>query len=171
MSARYDPANETAVRAVVAGFFAKASLQPKSITDAAKNPVWQPTAVEHGASADAVRARIEPPASPSALSGMFQSVFVLEPNTIYPPAPTTLVQRGAHVIGDYDDGSLCCNRVNDKLQCRWIQTDTDGRAILGRRPNGKVVGRWGYEPSDSNAGTWTLIPTAAPGKPRAGTSR
>jgi serine/threonine-protein kinase len=94
---------------------------------------------------------------PESVAGAYQSVFVLEPDTVYPAAPTQIVQRGSRIIGDYPDGALCCNRVRDKLQCRWIQTDTDGRAILTRRPDGNLVGRWGYEPSDSNAGPWRLL--------------
>lgn len=99
------------------------------------------------------------PAGAESLRGAYGSVWVLKSTKeTYPVQPLVLEDRGGRVIGDYPDGTMACNRRGDRLDCQWIQTDHAGGAALEKKPRGVLLGTWGYEPSDSNAGSWELKP-------------
>jgi hypothetical protein len=90
----------------------------------------------------------------------FTSRFVnKETGERYAPTSARLLRRGDVVSIDYPDGALGCVVYGDaSMTCRWLQTDYQGGAALAAKPDGSHAGAWGYWPSDSDGGSWTLAP-------------
>jgi hypothetical protein len=98
-------------------------------------------------------------AEPSAISGAYTSVFVNKSTgQAFPATDATVKTTGALAAVDYPDGTMGCTINEDDLACKWVQEDTNGGASLRRRKSGLMRGTWGFDPSDSNGGAWTLTP-------------
>jgi hypothetical protein len=77
----------------------------------------------------------------------------------YAPEDATVRAWGARATIDYPDGVMACWAFRDRtLLCRWMQVDTVGRGQLALRAGGVLDGTWGFDPSDSNGGSWTMKP-------------
>jgi hypothetical protein len=57
--------------------------------------------------------------------------------------------------GTYTNGILTCSAA---LACLWYEGGTTGRATFQRKRDGKLDGTWGNGESDTDGGTWTLVP-------------
>jgi hypothetical protein len=99
----------------------------------------------------------EPPAvaAPEAKRVAITSAFTNKEKK-YDPTDAGAVERGSLTLVDYDEGvALCRDTEPTQTICQWVQLDSMGLAKFKRDPK-RWVGTWGFYPSDTGEGTWTL---------------
>lgn len=98
----------------------------------------------------------ESPAPPATTAKYFTTWIKEKPAETYPTYELKMQKLGRLVTLDYKDGVGVCAEYDNRLTCRWVQIDSNGRTSIVRRPDDTFEGRWGFGEDDKGEGTIKL---------------